>query len=133
MFLRAVELLEEQGQKDKDLMEALHESIYKSASLPEKSHNIPPERIANIDEVLMLVSEARYNFYHGEEEKAISFLDEAKRQHPDCPEVILLDGEIHARNKNFKKARQIFESLRERPELPDWIAVEIDTVLNQIP
>ncbi len=133
MLLRAVELLPKEGQENPELMDALHESIYKSASLPEKAYNIPTERIARIDETLMLVSEARYNFYHGSEEETIKLLNEIKKQNPDYLEAILLDGEIHTRNKNFKKARQIFESLWEYPELPDWIAVEVDKVLNQIP
>jgi len=133
MFLRAVEISQKNGEDYSYLMDGFHESVYRSAKLPKQTHNTSSERIGKIDGELMLIAEARYAFYHGEETQAISILRKIKQQNPNYPEALLLEGEMHVQNEEYNKARQILESLWERPELPDWIVDEADNILNQIP
>ena len=133
MFLHAVEISQKNGEDASYLMDPFHESIYRSAKLSEQVQDIPSERIAKIDSELMLIAEARYAFYHGEEAKAISILRKIEQQNPNYPEALLLEGEMHFQNEEYKMARQTLEALWDRPEMPYWIADEADNILNQIP
>ncbi|MCP4142562.1 MAG: protein kinase [Chloroflexi bacterium] len=133
MFFRAVEISLEQGEDTEWLLYHFHETVYKAASQPEMPNYLPFEEIGKIDEPMMLVAQARHIFYHGDPEEAIGFLNEVKRIKPDFSEAILLEGEIHVRRRNPDKARQAFEILLENPETPEWIIVEAENALNQLP
>ena len=63
----------------------------------------------------------------------VDALNKAKQQNPNFPEALLLEGEIHFQNKEYKIARQTLEALWDRPELPYWVVDEADNILNQIP
>jgi tetratricopeptide (TPR) repeat protein len=133
MLLRAVEISQAEGDIDIYLMDAFHESVYKSAKLPDKTHNIPSERIGKIDEAILLVAEARYSYYRGNQDTAIELLHDAKGVDPNFPETFLLQAEMHAQNKDFEKAHQVLDLLWNFEVLPNWIIVEAETLESQIP
>ncbi len=135
MLLHAIENMPaNNGEEHIYLREALGESVYKTSALPiSKNLENLLERIGNTDPTLMLVAQARHEFYHGDKKEALLLLGEARRNAPYSPEASLLKAEMHIQQGEYDEARGILESIWENPNIPDWIANEIDNALNQIP
>ncbi len=134
MFLRALQFT---PPDDSDEYEALlyffHESAYKAASQPEMPKYLSFDEISEFAHPFRLVVEARHNFYHNSQDEAINLLREAKKLKPKFPEAMLLEAEMAGRNKNYGKARQIFEALLSLDEIPGWVYVEAEQALNKLP
>ena len=133
MFLRALQYTPAESEEYKFLTYFFHESIYKAASQPEMLNYISYEEIGEVDEPMRYVAEARHTFYHGNPEDALSLLREAKRLKPGFPEALLLEGEMNIRSRRFDQARHIFETLLETDQISDWIYVEAEEALSQLP
>jgi serine/threonine protein kinase len=109
------------------------ESVYKAANQPNMPASLPFDQIAAIDEPISQIAKARYAFYQGKSEDALAILRNTKKQYPDLPEALLLEGEILAQSRKFKQAEQTFNTLLEFEELPDWIYIEAEAALSQLP
>ncbi|MBT7189320.1 MAG: protein kinase [Anaerolineae bacterium] len=133
MFLRATKISQEVGEDAEWFISLFHETAYKAASQPEMPNYLPFEEIGKIDEPMMLIVQARHTFYHGDPEDAMGLLNEVKRIKPGFPEALLFEGEIHARRKNADEARQVFEILLADLGTPEWIVVEAENALSQLP
>ena len=134
MFLHALQSTQRDDSDEyNSLLYFFRESVYKSASQPEMPNYVPFGEIDEFDHPLSLVAEARHAFYHGMREDAINLLREAKDLKPDFPEAILLEGEMALRNNQFDKARQAFETLLSFEEISEWIYVEADQALSNLP
>ena len=133
MFFRAVKLSQAADEDAEWFSYLFHETAYKAASQPEMPNYLPFEEIGKIDEPMMLVVQARHTFYHGDPEEAMALLNKVKRIKPAFPEALLLEGEIHVRRKNADKARQAFEILLADLATPEWIIVEAENALRQLP
>ena len=133
MFLRALKITQAEGNEDEDLIYFFHESSYKAASHPEMPNFLPFEEIGKVDEPMMLVAEARHTFYHGNPKDALDILNDVKRLKPGFPEARLLEGEMHARGKRFDEARIVFEIILDDSKTPDWVFIEAEDALRQLP
>lgn len=133
MFMHAMELAQIEGLDTPELNDLFHENIYKAAIQPEMPKYINFEEIGHVDEAMMLVVEARHNFYHGDPKHSNNILQEVKRMAPDFPEASLLTGEIQARNRDINKARRTLEALLENPDTPEWIRFEVEEALIKLP
>ncbi|MBT3321734.1 MAG: protein kinase [Anaerolineae bacterium] len=131
MFLRAVEI---SGQEDIYMLDNLRESAYKFAGSPlSRNESGLLDRITIIDPTLTLIAQARHEFYYGDRKAAQEILEEAKRQNAKYPEIPLLRAEILLQQGHFDEARGILEAIWDFPEVPDWIAVEVDKALSELP
>jgi len=133
MFLRAVRITEVYGEPNGELSYFMHETSYKAASQPEMPNFLPFDEIAKIDEPLSLVVEARHTYYHGNPDDAIALLNEVKRMKPGFHEARLLEAEMLARAREPDKARRIFETILADLDTPEWIRVEADEALRNLP
>lgn len=129
MFMQAIKL----GENGPDIIDLFHESAYKAASHPEMPKYIPFKEIGEIDEPMMLITEARHTFYHGAPNEANNILNEIRRMKPNFPEANLLTGEIQVRDKDIIKARRTFENILANLETPEWIRVEAERALRELP
>ena len=133
MFLRTLEIAQGEGIVNEEIIYFFHESAYKAAGLPETPKFLPFEKISRVDKPMSLIVEARHTLYHGNPEDALSLLREAKKLNPGFPEALLLEAEIHIRGKRIDKARQTLEQLLRIEQIPEWIFVEAEDALNQLP
>ncbi len=133
MFFRATKIATRDGSDAEWFITLFHESIYKAASQPELPNYLPFEEIGKVDEPMMIVVEARHTFYHGNPDDAFGRLNDVKRIKPGFPEAILLEGEMHAHAGKSDEARQALEILLANLETPEWIRVEAENTLSQLP
>jgi tetratricopeptide (TPR) repeat protein len=136
MFQQGLENLSPQENFTKEydtLLYGFIESVYKAANQPNMPASLPFDQIAAIDEPISQIAKARYAFYQGKPEDALAILRNTKKQYPDLPEALLLEGEILAQSRKFKQAEQTFNTLLEFEELPDWIYIEAEAALSQLP
>jgi len=133
MFMRALEMAQAENFDTTDLTNLFHENAYKAAGQPEMPKFIPFEEIGRIDKPMMLIVEARHNFYHGNPEDSGNILNEVKRMKPNYPEANLLTGEIQSHSRQIIKARRTLESLLSDPETPEWIRFEAEEILRELP
>lgn len=133
MFLRGVKITQFEGEANPDLVDLLHESAYKAASLPEMPTVLPFDEIGAVDEPLRMVVEARHIYYHGNPDDAFALLNEVKRMKPGFPEARLLEGEMLARGGKTDDARKVFEIILADLETPEWISVEAEEALGNLP
>ncbi len=133
MFLRAVKITQANGEPNDDLIYFMHETSYKAASQPEMPNFLPFDEIGKVDEPLSLVVEARHTYYHGNPDDAIALLNEVKRMKPGFHEARLLEGEMLTRARETDKARRIFETILADLDTPEWIRVEADEALRNLP
>lgn len=136
MFLRALKVAkaEQLPQEQQDeYFYFLHETAYKAASQPNMPNYLPFEEIGKIDEPLMLVVEARHTFYHGDPEEALKILNELKRIKPGFFEAQLLEAEMDSRAGRNEQARRNLETLLADLETPEWIRIEAETLLGELP
>ncbi len=133
MFLRAVKITQFHGDPNEDLIYFMHETSYKAASQPEMPNYLPFDEIGKVDEPLSLVVEARHTYYHGNPDDALALLNEVKRMKPGFHEARLLEGEMLARARKADEARRIFETILADLDTPEWIRVEADEALRNLP
>ena len=134
MFFRTVQLsIETNGEVEEWRLDLFHEAAYKAASQPEMPIHLPFDEIGKIDEPMQLVVEARHSFYQGNPDEAFRILDELKRLKTNLPEALLLEGEMHAHQENYNKARNAFDILLANFDTPDWIYIEAENAISQLP
>ncbi len=133
MYLRAIRFVPPAEETPDGLVDAFHEATYKASSQPDMPEYIPFEAIGRIDEPIMLIAEARHTFYNGNPDDAHATLNDLKRMKPGFPEARLLEAELAAREGNFDDARALLEVLLADLNTPDWIRVESEDALRQLP
>lgn len=134
MFLRALKLSQAKGEGDAgEFLYFFHENAYKAASQTDMPQYLPFEEIGKVDEPMMLVVEARHTFYYGNPDDALGILNDLKRLKPGFFEARLLEGEMHARSGRPDEARKVFETILADLNTPEWIRVEAEEALRQLP
>ncbi len=135
MFKQGLESLTPQDNLEEYdiLIEGFIESVYKAANLANMPAYLPFEEIETIDRPISLVAKARHAFYQEKPEDAIIILQNIKAEYPDLPEALLLEGEIYTQTKKFEQAAQVFKTLSEFENLPDWIYIEAEEALSKLP
>lgn len=132
MYLRAAEVIPDTPFPESSRIN-FHEAIYKAFILPEAREIIPYESIGNVDKPLMYIARARYSFYNVDESQGWSSLADLETFKPDTFEVELLRGEFYSRSDKPRDARVALNELLVTPELPEWIRMEAQKILDLLP
>jgi serine/threonine-protein kinase len=123
MYLNAVYFTPQSDKSMKPLHERLSESAYAAAKEKELPIYITFDMMGKIDEPVMLVTQARYEYYYGSRDNAIQLLGELKKRKPNMYEGRLLEAEIMIEEKRYEEARPILEKLQADLNTPKWIAL----------
>ncbi len=113
--------------------ELFRESIYKAAMAPELFQAIPKDEILRQDEPMLRLAETRQTFHHGNREEAWGMLEDLKTFKPGMQEALLLEAEMLMRDRKAPQARSLLESLLDNELTAEWIRVEAEKYLEEMP
>ncbi|RME08620.1 MAG: serine/threonine protein kinase [Anaerolineae bacterium] len=100
---------------------AFHEVVLRAAVVPDAMDVIPLADVVEIEPLLGLTAQARYNIYHGDVDLAQELLDQAFAINPDSWEAKLVQIELYAHERRWMLVRRLVEELKVLPDLPDWV------------
>ena len=109
-----------------------HESIYKATEQKDMPLFVFFERIDNVSLPLGHIARGRYALFFGSLDDANTQLASAERLKPDMYEVFLLKAEIHNKEGQARKARDIFVTLSADLGAPAWIRDLSELLLGKI-
>jgi serine/threonine protein kinase len=133
MYFRAVKPQAAEGKVPAELLTAFHEAVYKSADRVEALQVLPAEEIAEVDERIALILQARHAFYMKDFEQAYLHLDQAKKLSPDMHEATLLEAEFYSFDGKPERARILLLGLQELDSVPDWIQIFAEEIIKRLP
>jgi hypothetical protein len=116
-----------------DLGTLLHESMYKTMKISLTTEYIQYEQVAQFDEPLARVAEARYILYAGDQVVAQEKLDALFEIKPGFAEAELLQAEISMRVGDLDRARQTLKDLRANPGVQGWMLQEANVIERNLP
>ena len=129
MYLRLVGLGEKENVPP-NILEGLHESVYKSTSDKNMPLYVFFERIDAFDLPLGYIARGRYALYNGSIDDAKLQLSNAEGVRPDMYEVFLLKAEIELKVGSKVTAQNILLSLSSDLGAPDWIRGSAEELLK---
>lgn len=133
MYFRAVKPQAAKGKVPAELLTDFHEAVYKSADRVEALQVLPAEEIAEVDEPIALILQARHAFYTKDFEQAYLHLDQAKKLNPDMHEATLLEAEFYSFDGKPERARILLLGLQELDSVPDWIQIFAEEIIKRYP
>ncbi len=133
LYVRASEIQVKGGPLGDELRNRLREAVYKGSSDPDAEQYLIADQLASLDDTCFFLGRARYEFYFREKMAAQQILNEMKDAIPGSYEADLLQAEFSAKMGLNEDARQLLTALIGKPAVPEWIKLEADRILNQIP
>jgi len=133
MYFQAVRSYALNGDVPNPLSEAFHESLYKGANRPEAPLVVPYDRVAQVDEPIALVAQARNAFFSGKIDNAVNLLRRATNLENNMREAALLEGEFNAIEGKKELAQLYLGSLvNDTTSTPEWIRLFAQQLLDGI-
>jgi thioredoxin-like negative regulator of GroEL len=115
------------------VQETFREAIYISANKREAALLVPFERVAEIDQPIALIAQARNAYFAGRKDQARDLLNRVFKLEDTSREAALLDGEFAALDNRPADARKILTELVEDiHSTPEWIRLFAQQILNGI-
>lgn len=112
---------------------AFHEAVYKGAQMREAGVVLPFDRLAQVDQPISLIAQARNAFYLGRLGEANTFLNQVKRLAPNMPEAFLLEAEFSSLTDKPNEARLIANGLTADLSAPAWIRAFAEGIIQKLP
>jgi tRNA A-37 threonylcarbamoyl transferase component Bud32 len=116
-----------------ELMDGMHESLYKAAEFDGLPRQMNIDAIGEFDQALMHLVQARYSMLHDQPDGAIKQFDQYLVLKKPIPEGQLLDAEMKMQNGDEVGAKQLLDQLLRLPDLPMWIKESATRLRNKIP
>ena len=115
------------------VQETFREAMYRSADRPEAALLVPFERVAEVDEPISLIVQARNAYFTGRKDKARDLLNQVFRMEDTSREAALLSGEFALLDGRQADARKILSELVEDTgSTPEWIRLFAQQLLDGI-
>ncbi|HQU37814.1 MAG TPA: protein kinase [Anaerolineales bacterium] len=121
------------GNVPSNILDGFHESFYKGAERAEAPSVLPFDKVAQVDQPIALVAQARNAFYSGHIDDANTFLNQVKRLSPNLPEAFLLEAEMNSVIGENEKARLIANGLLADLSAPDWARAFAEEIIKKLP
>jgi thioredoxin-like negative regulator of GroEL len=115
----------------KDLLERMHEAVYKAYQYPEALQLIPLDMIETADPAMAEVVHARSELLAGAPLKAEVIIAEALKLQAGFPEANLLQAQILIDTRAADRGRAILEELVKTENVPLWIREEAKQILEK--
>lgn len=122
MYLRALPAYRGAPIPD-DVQINMREAIYKAAEQVSERELKFFDQLDNLKlkTPIAHIARARNSLFMGNINEALLGLEKARKINPDMYEINLLEGEIAFKQGDTQKAKDIFSSLAQKPEAPEWI------------
>ena len=120
------------GNVPSNLLDGFHESYYRGAERTEAPSVLPFDKVAQVDQPIALVAQARNAFYSGHIDDANTFLNQVKRLSPNMPEAFLLEAEMNSVTGENEKARLIENGLLADLSAPDWVRAFAEEIIKKL-
>ena len=120
------------GNVPSNLLDGFHESYYRGAERTEAPSVLPFDKVAQVDQPIALVAQARNAFYSGHIDDANTFLNQVKRLSPNMPEAFLLEAEMNSVTGENEKARLIANGLLADLSAPDWVRAFAEEIIKKL-
>jgi len=121
------------GEVPDSLEEAFHEAVYKGSDLADASIVLPFDKLAQVDQPISLISQARNSFYLGRIDEANTSLNQVKRLVPNMPEGFLLEAEFASLTDKPNEARIILNGLIADLSAPTWVRAFAEKIMQTLP
>ena len=117
-----------------DIQDAFREAMYKSADRPEVGSIVPFDTVAEVDQTISLITQARHAFYTGRIKEAHDLMDQLKQFEDTSREVSLLEGEFASVEGDQETARQFLQGLvDDTSSTQAWIRLYAEELLKRLP
>ncbi len=133
LYVRASEIQVKSGPLGEELRNRLREAVYKGSSDPAAEQYLIADQLASLDNACFYLGRARYEFYFRDKSVAQQILNEMKAAIHGSYEADLMQAEFTAKLGLGEDARHLLTALIEKPAVPEWIKLEADKILKQIP
>ena len=115
------------------VQETFREAMYMSANKPEAALLVPFERVAEVDEPIALITQARNAYFTGRKDRARDLLNQVFQLEDTSREAALLSGEFALLEGKPGDARNILNQLVEDTgSTPEWIRRFAQQLLAEI-
>ena len=116
------------------IRDAFREAMYKSADKPEVAMIVPFEKVAEVDQTISFVTQARNAFYSGRRKQAHDLIVQLKQYEDTSREGYLLEGEIASIEGDHQTARRFLQGLvDDQTSTPEWIRLFAVELLKRLP
>jgi tRNA A-37 threonylcarbamoyl transferase component Bud32 len=116
------------------VQDTFREAMYKSADKPEVAVIVPFDKVAEVDQTISLITQARNAFYSGHRKEAHDLIVQLKQYEDTSREGYLLEGEIAAVEGDHETARRFLQGLADdQTSTPEWIRVFAAELLKRLP
>ncbi|MCC6300987.1 MAG: protein kinase [Anaerolineales bacterium] len=133
MYYQAVKNYGVTGRVPADLQAAFHEAVYKGFERQESPMVLPYDKLAQVDQPIALIAQARNTFYVGRIDEAVTFLNQVKQLDPNMPEAYLLTGEFSVVTGKAEEARLILNGLTADLSAPSWVRAFAQELIGKLP
>jgi len=112
-----------------DIQDAFREAMYKSADRPEVGSIVPFDTVAEVDQTISLITQARHAFYTGRIKEAHDLMDQLKQFEDTSRE-----GEFASVEGKQETARQFLQGLvDDTSSTQAWIRLYAEELLKRLP
>ncbi len=133
MYFRAIKSLGPTHKPSQDMVDNLHEALYKASSSVDLPAYLPFDSVSRVEQLMSMVAEARNDYYNGKEDEGHSILNQVQLLKPGMPEAALLEAEMNANEGKTFDAKLGLNSLLANLNTPGWVSDLAQQLLNKIP
>jgi hypothetical protein len=117
-----------------DIRDAFREAMYKSADRPEVAVIVPFDKVAEVDQTISFITQARNALYSGRRKEAHDLIVQLKQYEDTSREGYLLEGEIASIEGDQETARRFLQGLVDDfTSTPEWIRLFAAELLKRLP
>ena len=133
MYYQAVKNYGVIGTVPESLEVAFHEAVYKGFERQEAPLVLPYDKLAQADQPIALIAQARNTFYLGRIDEAVAYLNQVKRLDPELTEAFLLTAEFASLTDKPNEARIILNGLIADLSAPRWVRTFAEELIKKLP
>lgn len=133
MYYQAVKNYGVTGTVPAHLQVPFREAVYKGFELQEAPLVLPYDKLAQADQPISLIAQARNTFYLGRIDEAVIYLNQVKRLDPEMPEAYLLTAEFASVTGKPDEARLIANGLVADLSAPPWVRAFAEELIKKLP
>ncbi|MBI5295832.1 MAG: protein kinase [Chloroflexi bacterium] len=133
MYIRLMRAYPPNDPAPTEIIDAMHESVYKSAGEPEFTLFLQFEMVERTDQAMGIIMRGRSALTVGKLEDARNYLNQARGMKPDLRETALLEAEILIHEKRIDEARAALSAIGADQNNPEWIHIMAEGLMKTLP
>lgn len=133
MYIRLMRTYPPNDPAPTEIIDAMHESVYKSAGEAEFTLFLQFEMVERTDQAMGLIMRGRSALTLGKLEDARNYLNQARGMKPDLCEAGLLEAEILIQEKRIDEARAALSAIGADQNNPEWIRIMAEGLMKTLP